>query len=90
MCEAFSIFMRVPNDISVQYLSFEDVDPWFLEGLTRSIFLNPDRDVGNPACWELHLICGATSRDIPVDVQTWKYARLVLEGYDQAQPREFP
>ena len=84
MCQAFSIFMRVPNNISIQYLSFEDVDPWFLEGLTRSIFLNPDRDVGNPACLELHLTCGATSRDIPVDIQTWKYARLVLEGYDEA------
>jgi hypothetical protein len=84
MRQAFSIFMRVPNHTNIQYLSFEDVDPWFLEGLTRSIFLNPDRDVVNPACLELHLTCGATSRNIPVDIQTWKYARLVLEGYDQA------
>jgi len=84
MRRAFSIFMRVPSNISIQYLSFKHVDPWFLEGLTRSIFLNPDHDFSNPACLELHLTCGATSRDIPVDIKTWKYTRLVLEGYDKA------
>jgi hypothetical protein len=84
MREAFSIFMHVPNNISLKYLSFEDVDPQFLEDLTRSIFLNADRDLAHPAPLELHLLCGASSRDIPVDVESWKYARLVLEGYDQA------
>ena len=84
MCQAFSIFMRFPNNTGIQFLSFEDVDPWFLEGLTRYVFLNPDRDVVNPACLELRLTCGATSRDIPVNTQTWKYARIVLEGYDKA------
>ena len=86
MREAFSIFMRVPNNTSLEYLSFEDVDPRFLEDLTGSIFLNADRDlqVAHPAPLELHLSCGASSRDIPVNVQSWQYARLVLEGYDQA------
>jgi hypothetical protein len=84
MREAFSIFMRVPNNISLEHLSFEDVDPRFLEDITRSIFLNADRDLAHPAPLELHLTCGASSRDIPVDVQSWKYARLVLEGYYQA------
>lgn len=83
MHEAFSIFMRVPNDISLEYLSFEDVDPQFLEDFTRSIFLNTDRDLAHPAPLEHHLFCGASSRDIPVNVESWKYARLVLEGYDQ-------
>jgi len=84
MREAFSIFMRVPNAISLEYLTFENVDPQFLEDLTRSIFLKADRDLAHPAPLELHLLCGASSRDIPVDVESWKYARLVLEGYDQA------
>jgi hypothetical protein len=84
MREAFSIFMRVPNNISLEHLSFEDVDPRFLEDITRSIFLNADRDLAHPAPLELHLSCGASSRDIPIDVQSWKYTRLVLEGYDQA------
>jgi hypothetical protein len=32
---------------------------------------------------ELHLTCGASSRDIPVDVHSLMYTRLVLEGYDR-------
>ena len=76
--------MCLPNNINLHYLSFEDVDPWFLEELTRSIFLDTRHDLNQPAPMELHLKCGASSCDIPLDVQTWKYAGLVLEGYDQA------
>jgi hypothetical protein len=72
-------FMRVPiNNRNFQYLSFEDLDREFLEDLTRSIYLNT---LSHPAPMELHLPGSASISD---DVQTWKYARLALEGHDQA------
>jgi len=84
LCQAFTLFMRDLINTNLQYLSFEDVDPRFLEDLTQSIFLNRRDDLDYPAPMELHLMCGASSRDIPIKVEYWKYARLVLEGYDQS------
>ena len=83
MCGTFFIFLDLPSHINLKYISFEDVDPWFLEDLTQTMFLNVNRDVADPTPMELHLTCGASSRDIPVDVQSLMYARLVLEGYDR-------
>jgi hypothetical protein len=84
MCKAFTIFMRAPSNISFQHLSFEDVDPYFLEQLTRSILRDANRDLTDAPSLELHLTCGASSRDIPIDIRRWKYARLILEEYDEA------
>jgi hypothetical protein len=84
MCKAFSIFMHAPCNISFQHISFEDVDPYFLEQLTRSLLQDANRDLTDPPSPELHLTCGASSRDIPVDIRRWKYTRLILEGYDEA------
>ena len=73
------VFIRLLiNNRNFQYLPFEDLDQGFLEDLTRSIYLNT---LGHLEPMDLHLLCGPS---IPVDVQTWKYARVVLEGYDQA------
>jgi hypothetical protein len=36
MCGSFSIFLDLPSHINLKCISFEDVDPWFLEDLTRS------------------------------------------------------
>ena len=81
MCRVFSIFSRLPSHIQLQCIAFEHVDPGFLEDLTRHLCLNANRDLVHPTPMELHLTCGASSRDIPVNVQC---TRLVLEGYDQA------
>ena len=83
MCRSFSVFLDLPSHINLKYISFEDVDPWFLEDLTQTMFLNVNRDVADLTTMELHLTCDASSRDIPVDFQSLMYTRLVLEGYDR-------
>jgi len=64
--EPYDYGFLIPGSITSMIL--DGVGLWFLEGLTRSIFLNPDRDVGNPAPLELHLICGSNKncRTLPV------------------------
>ena len=52
---------------------------------TYTIHISRHTSWSRPACTHgapSHL--RASSCDIPLDVQTWIYARLVLEGYDQA------
>ena len=84
MCQAFSIFMLVPSNVNFHCVSFEDVNPRFLEDLTRFTFLNANCNFAHSPSLELHLTCGASSRDIPVNAQSWQYARLVLEGSDHS------
>ncbi|KIM37224.1 hypothetical protein M413DRAFT_31148 [Hebeloma cylindrosporum] len=85
MCRAFNVLMCLPRYGKLQSIVFEDADPWFLEDLTRSIFLSAGihRDLDQPAPMELHLKCGETSREIPIHARRWRHARLVLEGYDR-------
>lgn len=33
---------------------------------------------------DFHLMCGTSFRDMPVNVQPWKSAQLILGGYDKA------
>jgi hypothetical protein len=72
-------FQRLPSYIPLQYLSFEEVNPWFLEDLTQSMLLNANHHLAYLAPTELHLTCGASSLNIPVNGQC-----AILERYDQA------
>jgi len=64
----------------VHRLAFEDVDTWFLEDLTRSLVLRPFKPPYCPTLQNLHLRCGSSLREIPLNVN---FAGLVLEAYDR-------
>jgi hypothetical protein len=87
MLQAFAIIKFLDlQSTALKHLVFEDVDSWFLEDITRTIVLNPNKRPYSPTVQYLHLTCDSPLREIPLNVH---FGGLVLEAYDRAHLTTF-
>jgi hypothetical protein len=61
MLQLFLLFLDLPST-GLEYIAFEDVDPWFLEEVTCSTVMSPEERHSRRVLLELHLTYGARIR----------------------------